>query len=318
MTEILVTGGAGFIGSNLVDKLLELNFKVIALDNFDDFYDSRIKKNNLFNALKNKNFTLVEGDIRDKNVLTDIFKSHNIETVIHLAAKAGVRPSLLNPEVYYDVNVTGTLRLLEVMKQFDVNKLIFASSSSVYGNNTKVPFSETDNVDYPISPYAASKKAGELICYCFHHLYKMDIFCLRFFTVYGQRQRPEMGIHLFSNNIVKGIPIKMYGDGTSKRDYTYIGDIVHGIINSINKVKGYEIINLGESQTISLKELIILLEKIIGKKAIIENYPQQEGDVDKTFADVTKAKKIIEYNPGVNIENGLKNFITWFNQNHFK
>ncbi len=308
----LVTGGAGFIGSSLADKLLEEGNTVICLDNFDNFYDPEIKKRNIANALKNKNYTLIEGDIRDKNALEKCFSVLKIDTVIHLAALAGVRPSIANPELYFQVNLFGTLNILEAMRKFQVNKMIFSSSSSIYGNNPKVPFSETDRVDNPISPYAASKKSAELLCHNYHHLYGFDICCLRFFTVYGPRQRPEMAIHLFTKKIHQGQAISVFGDGTNKRDYTFIGDILNGITASILNNDGYEIINLGESFTIALNDLVELIEKELGKKAVIERKPMQPGDVNMTYADVSKAKKNLNYIPSTPINNGIKKFVEWY------
>ena len=312
--NFLITGGAGFIGSNLTDELLKDGHFIIAIDNFDDFYDSHIKKGNIKEASKSSNYTIIEGDIRDKDLLDNIFKNNKIDMVLHLAARAGVRPSIKDPELYYDVNVNGTLYLLETMRKYQVKKMIFASSSSVYGNNEKVPFSEDDNVDFPISPYAASKKAGELICHTYSHLYNFDIFCLRFFTVYGPRQRPEMAIHKFTRNIINGETITLFGDGSSKRDYTYISDIISGIKGAIEHVKGFQIVNLGESGTISLIDLVRLIEKNTEKKADIKFLPSQPGDVDITFADITKARKILSYNPSFPVNEGIKQFINWYIQ----
>jgi len=245
---ILITGGAGFIGSNLSDRLLSLGHNVVCFDNFDDFYAREIKEANIANSMKNDRYRLVEGDITNRAALNPLFDKNKITMVVHLAAKAGVRPSILDPFAYYAVNVQGTLNLLDVMKKHDVKKLVFASSSSVYGNNPKVPFTESDSVDNPISPYAATKKAAELLCHTYHHLHGIDVFCLRFFTVYGPRQRPDLAINKFVSNILNGQPVEMYGDGSTARDYTYIDDIVDGILASIARVSGYEIINLGESR----------------------------------------------------------------------
>jgi UDP-glucuronate 4-epimerase len=313
--RFLVTGGAGFIGSNLVDELLFQGHEVVCLDNFDNYYDPAIKKSNISKALSYSKYLLIEGDIRDKQVLKALFSENKIDMVIHLAACAGVLPSIQNPELYYDVNVTGTLYLVESMRKAGVTKMIFASSSSVYGNNKNVPFSESNLVDTPISPYAASKKAGELLCHTYSHLHGFDIFCLRFFTVYGPRQRPEMAIHYFVKNILQGFPIKQFGDGNSQRDYTYIDDIVSGVKDAIENLKGYEIINLGESQTISLKELITVIESVTRQKAIINLLPHQEGDVDITFADITKAKKLLGYNPSFPFEKGIELFVKWYKRN---
>ncbi len=313
--DILVTGGAGFIGSNVIDKLLSQDHNVLCLDNFDSFYDILIKKRNVENNLNNNQYRLIEGDIRDSILLNKIFSENKIDVVIHLAARAGVRPSILEPELYYNVNVMGTLNLLEAMKTANVTRLLFASSSSVYGNNKKVPFSETDNVDNPISPYAATKKACELLCHTYHSLYDYDIFCLRYFSVYGPRQRPEMAIHNFAQNIIDDKPINVFGDGTSKRDYTYIDDIVDGTIAAMNNLDGFEIINLGESRTYSLKTVISLLEKYLNKKAIINRISNQPGDVHLTSADITKAKQLLGYHPETNLEDGINKFIQWFVNN---
>lgn len=311
---LLITGGAGFIGSNLVDSLLQQRHEIICLDNFDDYYDPLIKQKNIRNALSYSTYRLIKGDIRNIKVLKAIFSENKIDLVIHLAARAGVLPSLQNPELYYDVNVIGTLYLLECMRKANVTKMIFASSSSVYGNCKKVPFSEEIDVSSPISPYAASKKAGELMCHTYNHLYGFDIFCLRFFTVYGPRQRPEMAISNFTKNILSGLPIKQFGDGNSQRDYTFISDIIKGILSAIKNVKGYEILNLGESQPVSLKNLIEIIESGTKKKAIIDLHKQQNGDVDITFADITKAKRILNYKPTVSINKGLKIFVDWYKQ----
>jgi UDP-glucuronate 4-epimerase len=308
--NILITGGAGFIGSNLADKLLSLGHTVFCIDNFDNFYDPSIKRNNIKQALNNPSYNLLEGDIRDKDFLNKCFKNP-VDIVIHLAARAGVRPSIANPELYFDNNVTGTITLLEAMKQAGVRKMLFASSSSVYGNNKEVPFSESDNVDFPISPYAASKKAGELICHTWHHLFGFDIFCFRFFTVYGPRQRPEMAIHYFTKSIMEQKPINMFGNGETKRDYTYIDDILSGIIAGIERLKGYQIFNLGESQTISLAELISTIEKAVEKKAIINSLPAQPGDVEITYADITKSKELLNYNPKTPVDKGVHDFVQW-------
>jgi UDP-glucuronate 4-epimerase len=313
--RFLVTGGAGFIGSSLADNLLLQGHEVVCLDNFDNFYDPEIKKENVSNALTYSTYRLIDGDIRDKQLLQSVFSENKIDMVIHLAARAGVLPSVQNPELYYDVNVMGTLYLLECMQKANVKKLIFASSSSVYGNNKNVPFSENMVVDYPISPYAASKKAGELLCHTFHHIHGFDIFCLRFFTVYGPRQRPEMAIHNFVNSIIQGLPIMQFGDGNSQRDYTYIDDIIAGVKGAIKNLKGYEIINIGESQAISLKDLISIIESAVGGKAIIRTVPQQVGDVKITYADITKAKKMLGYAPTFPIVKGIELFVEWYKRN---
>lgn len=307
--KIFVTGAAGFIGSNLIDNLLSKKFEVMGIDNFDPFYNRKIKESNISAALENKRFHFREGDIRDSEFIKKCFAEFSPDKVIHLAAKAGVRPSINKPAEYFDVNVNGTLVLLEAMKGAGITNLVFASSSSVYGNNPKVPFAETDYVDNPISPYAASKKAGELLCHTYNHLYGINIFCLRFFTVYGNRQRPDLAINKFAKAILKGEEILLFGDGSSSRDYTYIDDIVAGICSAAENLQGYEIINLGGSKPVSLLKLVNQIEECTGKKAIVKFNPMQEGDVNRTYADISKAKRILNYSPSVDIRTGLKNYI---------
>jgi UDP-glucuronate 4-epimerase len=309
--NVLVTGGAGFIGSHLVERLLIDGHLVICIDNFDNFYDPGIKRRNLQAARTNGRFHLIEGDIRDVKILEEVFSRFDIEIVVHLAARAGVRPSLLEPELYYEVNVVGTLCLLEVMRLHHVPKMIFASSSSVYGNDRTLPFSEGNPADHPISPYAASKKAAELLCHTYHHLYGFDIFCLRLFTVYGPRQRPEMGISQFITQILDGTPIVLYGDGSSERDYTYIDDIVDGFMGSLQCLRGFDVINLGESRPVPLIYLIKTIERLIGNKAIIQSRPMQPGDVTITYADISKAHELLGYRPCHPIEGGLAKQIEW-------
>lgn len=310
--NILITGGAGFIGSHLSEKIIKLGHQVICIDNFNDYYDPAIKEHNLKNIIDNKNFILYRADILDKKAVTEIFSSNHIDIVIHLAARAGVRPSISNAALYEKVNVEGTLNLLECCREKAINRFIFASSSSVYGGNKKIPFLETDRVDFPISPYAATKKSGELICYTYHHLYDISVFAFRFFTVYGPRQRPEMAIHKFSRKIFNKDPIEIYGDGSSSRDYTYIDDIIKGIINSLDMVNGYEIINLGNSYPVKISDLVKLIEVKAGSKAIIEYAKLQPGDVFTTFADIEKARKLIKYDPETPIEEGLEYFMEWY------
>ena len=312
--RILVTGGAGFIGSHLVDKLLaEGTWQVSALDNFNEFYAPEIKRANLARHLNNPHFQLYEADICRAETLHEIFAQNEFEAIVHLAAWAGVRPSLLNPKLYTEVNVNGTVNLLEAAKQFGVRQFVFGSSSSVYGINCKIPFAEDDKIGQPISPYAATKAAGELLCHTFSHLYDIRTVCLRFFTVYGARQRPDLAIHKFSKLIWEGQPVPMFGDGTTQRDYTYVDDIIQGVRAAIDyDQSNYEIFNLGESQTIELKNLIGLLEENLGKKAIIERKPMQPGDVPLTFADISKARKLLNYNPTTKIEQGIPKFTEWF------
>jgi UDP-glucuronate 4-epimerase len=309
--RLLVTGGAGFIGSNLIEKLLLLGYNVVCFDNFEPFYNPMIKRRNLSFSLNNKNFKLYSGDIVDLASLEKCFAENKFDMVVHLAAKVGVRQSIQDPARYFSTNLTGTLNVLETMKKYQVKKLVFASSSSVYGNNNKTPFSEEDNVDFPISPYAATKKAGEHLCYVYHHLNNFDIFCLRFFTVYGPRQRPDLAIHRFTDSILKGNPITMFGDGTTVRDYTFVDDIVDGITASINKISGYEIINLGESRTITLKLMIETLENVLNRTAKIVKMPMQPGDVNATYADISKAKFILDYKPSCDFTTGIIQFVNW-------
>jgi len=311
--KALVTGAAGFIGSHLSERLLADGLVVVGVDNFDDFYDPQIKRRNIKSCLKNKNFQLVEADIRDSAAMDETVGS-GFEIIVHLAAKAGVRPSIEKPLLYADVNINGTMILLEAARKHKVEKFIFGSSSSVYGNNKKVPFSEDDNVDFPISPYAATKKACELICHTYHCLYRICISCLRFFTVYGPRQRPDLAIHKFAKLIEQGEPIPVYGDGSMMRDFTYIGDIIDGIVAAMNKCTGYHIYNLGESRPVSVNDLIAEIEKALGKKAVKKYLPPQPGDVERTFADVTKAVKELGYKPNTTIQVGLANFVQWLRQ----
>ena len=312
----MVTGGSGFIGSNLIDKLIEQKKKIICIDNFDDFYSKNIKLNNMQASLKSPDYTFVEGDIRNQELLEKIFSENKIDAVVHLAAKAGVRPSISNPDIYFDVNVNGTLCLVHAMNKYQVKKLVFSSSSSVYGNNIKIPYSETDNVDFPISPYAASKKSCELLIHTFHHLNKLDVINLRFFTVYGPRQRPDLAISKFFKSIYNGRSIDVYGDGSTSRDYTYIDDIVQGICNSLTYLEHYEnvyeTINLGNNHPVKLTELIDIIEQVTLKKFSINYLPVQEGDVNHTFADIKKKKKLLSYNPTKTIKEGLLNFNDWY------
>lgn len=310
--SVLVTGGAGFIGSNLIDSLIK-DYKIICVDNFNDFYDPNIKENNIKKYKNDPNFTLYRVDIEDKKGLKKIFEKNKIDLVIHLAARAGVRPSIVDPDSYVKTNIYGTLNLLELSRDFNIKKFIFASSSSVYGNTKEVPFSESINVNKPISPYAATKLACEQLCYTFHYLYGIKMVCLRFFTVYGPKQRPDLAISKFTRLIDEGKTITVFGDGSTKRDYTYIDDIVQGIKGAISYNKtGYEVFNLGESQTVQLSYLIELIEKYLNKKAIIDRLPLQQGDVDITYADISKARKSLSYNPTIKIENGIEKFIEWY------
>jgi len=313
--KALVTGTAGFIGSHLTERLLAQNWQVVGIDNFDDFYDPRIKRRNIAACLENKNFTLIEADIRDSAGM-DRALAANIDIVVHLAARAGVRPSIEQPLSYADVNVNGTIVLLESAVKNKIPKFIFGSSSSVYGNNEKVPFSETDCVDFPISPYAATKKAGELICHTFHHLYGLSVTCLRYFTVYGPRQRLDLAIHKFARLIEQSKPVPVYGDGSMMRDFTYVDDIIDGTMAAMNKCAGFNIYNLGQSRPISVNDLIVELEKALGKKAVREYLPPQPGDVERTYADISKAASELNYNPETDISSGLDRFVTWLRQTY--
>lgn len=311
MQTALVTGAAGFIGSHLSERLLSGDWRVVGLDSFDTFYDPAVKRRNLAKCGANPNFSLVEGDIRDVAAVNRAL-SGGVDVVVHLAARAGVRPSIEDPLLYQDVNVNGTCVMLEAARRHNVARFIFASSSSVYGNNENVPFSEKDNVDNPISPYAASKKAGELLCHTFHHLYGMNITCLRFFTVYGARQRPDLAIHKFTRLIDGGRPIQMFGDGSMMRDHTYIDDILSGVLAAIERCNGFKIYNLGESEPVSLRDLIAAIENAVGKKAIVERLPVQPGDVDRTFADIALARAELGYQPRTSIHAGLAKFVEWY------
>ena len=308
--NVLLTGGAGFIGSHVAERLLQRGDRVTVVDDFNDFYDPAVKHRNA--AAFAGRAPLATVDIRDAAGLRMLFRPSEFDAIIHLAARAGVRPSLIQPKLYSETNILGTQNLLELAREFGVKKFVFASSSSVYGVNAKVPFAETDPIFNPISPYAATKLAGEALCHVYHHLYGTDIVCLRFFTVYGPRQRPDLAIHKFTKAIFAGKPIEMFGDGSARRDYTYIDDILQGILGALDRPLGYEVINLGESQTTELRELIALIEKATGKKAQIIPAPVQPGDVPVTFADITKARRLLGYNPQVKIAEGIPKFVEWY------
>lgn len=309
----LVTGAAGFIGSHLTDALLATGARVIGLDNFDDFYDPAIKRRNLATALGNPRFRLVEGDIRDDRLLDSILAGGDVDTVFHLAARAGVRPSIDDPLLYQSVNYHGTGVLLEAMRRNGVTRLMFASSSSVYGNSETVPFRESEPVDRPISPYAATKRAGELLCYTYHALFGFDVACLRFFTVYGPRQRPEMAITKFTKLLSEGKPVPMYGDGSTARDYTYIDDIIHGLLTIEGSLAGYTILNLGESQTTTLRQLIDQIAAALGVTPTIREFPLQQGDAMLTYADIAAARAL-GYRPTTPIAQGILRFVEWYQQ----
>jgi UDP-glucuronate 4-epimerase len=314
MKNILVTGGAGFIGSHLVDRLLgEGDWRVTVVDDFNDFYSPEVKRENIREHLKHPAYRLVEADIRDRARLEEVFKEEKFDCIVHLAARAGVRPSLEEPELYAETNINGTLNLLELSRAHRVKQFVFGSSSSVYGINSKVPFSEEDMIRQPISPYAATKAAGELLCHTYSHLYGIRCVALRFFTVYGARQRPDLAIHKFAKLIQMGRPIPVFGDGTTRRDYTYIDDIIAGVRAAIDYDESdYEVFNLGESQTVELNQLIQLLEKNLDRHALIDRQPTQPGDVPQTFADVTKARRLLNYDPQTKIEEGIRQFVRWF------
>lgn len=316
MKTFLISGASGFIGSTLADKLLNNGHKVINIDNINDYYDLKVKNNNILSALSNSNYFFYKNDINDFVALENIFKNHTIDFIIHLAARAGVRPSIEDPLLYEKDNGLGTVSILEMARKYNVKKIILASSSSVYGNNKKTPFSEDDIVDYAISPYAATKKANEVMGHVYHKLFNLDMIFLRFFTVYGPRQRPDLAIHKFTDLILNDKPITMFGDGSSARDYTYIDDIVDGIIKSIDYLEKhenvYEIINLGNNHPVKLKTLITTIEKAVNKKAIIINEPMQPGDVEITYADISKAKRLLNYEPKTSFEDGIKKFVEWY------
>ncbi len=316
--NILVTGGAGFIGSHVCERFLKDGHSVVSLDNFNDFYDPAIKKRNIreVSSVTGGRFRSVDGDIRDRNAIIALFKEARPEMVLHLAAMAGVRSSIQDPLLYEEVNIRGTQLLLEACRQNAVKNFVFASSSSVYGNNDKVPFSEDDRVDNPISPYAATKKAGELLAHVFHSLYGMNVCVLRFFTVYGPRQRPDLAIYKFTKLILNGELVPFYGDGNTERDYTYIDDIIDGVVKAAawtcSGGPKFDVFNLGESHTVSLAELVGCLEKTTKKKARLERLPSQPGDVQRTFADVSKAKKMLQYAPSTDFETGIARFVEWY------
>src|SRR6266571_6682860 len=314
MRNILITGGAGFIGSHLVDHLLaEGGWQLVVLDDFNDFYEPAIKRENIAAHLQNPAYRLHEVDIRDQSALKRVFAENEFDCVVHLAARAGVRPSLRQPQLYAETNINGTLNLLELARERGVKQFIFGSSSSVYGSNMNVPFSEDYPTGQPISPYAATKAAGELLCHTYSHLYAMRCICLRFFTVYGARQRPDLAIHKFARLISAGKPIPVFGDGTTRRDYTYVDDIIAGVRAAIDyDQSNYEVINLGESRTVELRELISILEDALGRRAEIDWQPPQPGDAPQTFADITTARRLLGYNPQTQIEEGIKKFVAWF------
>jgi len=316
--KILVTGGAGFIGSHTIRKLLDKKYNIICVDNLNNFYNPKIKINNLKPFLDNKKFKFYKVDICNNKKLANVFANEKIDKIIHLAARAGVRPSLEKPEIYAKTNILGTLNLLELSVKHKIKNFVFASSSSIYGNNNKVPFSEKDIVDDQLSPYAATKKASELLAKTYHNLYGLKCTGLRFFTVYGPSSRPDMAPYLFVDSIYHGKEIKKFGDGTSKRDYTFIDDITDGIISALDKNLDFEIINLGNNKPIKLNHFISVIEKLLNKKANIKKCSAQMGDMKITYADISKAKKMLNFQPRVSIEQGMQKMVEWYLENHNK
>jgi len=314
LSATLVTGGAGFIGSHVAEALLARGERVVALDNFDPFYAREVKARNLRGALGHERYRFIEGDIRDAELVADTLKGERITRLVHLAAKAGVRPSLLDPQAYLSANVEGTLALLEAARRHEVRKFVFGSSSSVYGAASEVPFREDQDITRPISPYAASKVAGEAYCYAFHHLYSIPMVVLRFFTVYGPRQRPDLAINKFARLLAAGEPVTMYGDGTSSRDYTFIADIVAGILAALDSDLQFEIINLGSSSPVRLTDLIEAVGEALRAPVRINREPMQPGDVPRTYACVDKAKRLLGWQPTTSLEEGLKRYLTWMRE----
>jgi len=311
--SILVTGGAGFIGSHVCEMLLSKGENVVCLDNINDYYNPTYKEKNL-EGLENPAFKFYKADIREFEAVKEVFEKEDIHKVVHLAARAGVRPSIEQPLLYEEVNIKGTINMLECARQHDVKNFVFGSSSSVYGDVKEVPFREDGPVS-PISPYGATKRAGELFCYAYHKLYGMNVTCLRFFTVYGPRNRPDMAIFKFVDAAYKGETIKVFGDGTSKRDYTYVGDIAAGIVAASERDLGFEEINLANSRTVALTELISTIEEKTGKKMNLEHIPDQLGDMEITSADISKARELLGYEPKTNIEMGIQKVVEWYREN---
>jgi UDP-glucuronate 4-epimerase len=311
--RILVTGGAGFIGSHLVEGLLAAGHEVVILDDFNDFYDPAIKHANIADFAKD--VAVHHADLRDNASVRNVFRREKFDTIVHLAARAGVRPSIQQPQLYYDTNVTGTLHLLEAARVTGVERFIFASSSSVYGATKNIPFSEDQNLSQTLSPYGATKIAGEFLCSTYSHLYQIRTVALRYFTVYGPRQRPDLAIHQFTRRIYAGQPIDQFGDGTTRRDYTYVDDIIDGTVAALGyDGPFFDVFNLGESETIQLKDLICAIENALGKKAKINRLPEQSGDMPLTCADISKARKLLGFNPTTRFSDGLPRFIDWFLQ----
>lgn len=320
MKTILVTGGAGFIGSNLIAKLLSSRrvAKVVCVDNLNDFYSPKVKLANLASFKKHPRLSFYKKDIRDFDSLHKIFKKEKPEAVVHLAAQANTRLAVNDPREYQSNNVDGTLNLFELAKDYQVKNFVFASSSSVYGNKNKIPFNEEDRTDFPISPYGVTKKTGELLAHAYHHNFGLNITCLRFFTVYGENNRPDMVMYKWARNILTNQPIEMSGQGDRRRDYTYVGDIVTGIVMALKKPLGFEVINLGNSRPVSLKELLKIFEKVSGKKAMVKFRPSHQASVENTFTDISKAKKVLGWEPKINIEQGVTKLVSWFRGCHLK
>jgi len=313
--KVLITGAAGFIGSFVSERMLAEGHDVVGLDNFDPYYDEAIKRRNVAAVAAvpgAERFQLIEGDFRDRELIDGLFRDHEPRAVIHLGARAGVRPSLENAPLYVDVNLVGTTNLLDASRHHGVERFVFASSSSVYGARPAEPFREDDDVDRPVSPYAATKRSGELIAYTYHNLFGLPITCLRFFTVYGPRQRPEMAIHYFTRAIAAGEPINVFGDGSARRDFTYITDIVDGIYASFENCTDYHVYNLGGGQNVVLRDLIALIENALGTQAKINFLPAEPGDVPTTFADTTRAREELAYDPKVMVADGVPMFVDWF------
>jgi UDP-glucuronate 4-epimerase len=312
MRRVLITGAAGFIGSHLMERLLARGDYVLGLDDFNDYYDPAIKRRNVAEALKNERFKLYEADICDEAALRHIFELERPDVVVHLAARAGVRPSLKDPNLYHRVNVIGGQHVLDACRDIRPSHLVFASSSSVYGGSTDVPFKEDNPVHRPISPYAATKRMNELQAHVYSHVHGLNVTMLRFFTVYGPRQRPDMAIHMFTKAILEGKPVAMFGDGSMRRDYTYIDDVIDGLVRCVDRPFRYEIFNLGEHHTTSLRELIDLIAKHCGKPARIEQKPKQPGDVEITYADIDHAREMLGYNPQFTMDEGIARYVAWY------
>lgn len=315
MKKVLVTGAAGFVGSHAVEAILARGDSVVGIDNFDDTYDRKFKEENLEINKDKNNFKFIEGDICDRELIENIFQSEKPDCVLHLAAKVDTRRAVEIPLLYVDTNINGTLNIFEAARSSAVNNLVFVSSSSVYGNSTKVPWSESEGADRPISPYGATKRAGELFAHAYHHNFGMNITCLRYFNVYGERNRPTMVPYIWSEKILRGEEVEISGDGSRKRDYTYVGDIVEGTLKALDKPMGFEIINLGNNSPVSLNELLSVFEKVIGTKAKVKSRPSHKASVEETYADVRKAGEVLSWAPTTSIEDGIEKLVSWFRNN---